>query len=310
MPYRASVGLVLLLLASAACGTPTSPPVAPVQSVATAPVRLPGTLPGVWRLSVSGTRCSNNACSSVPHAVLDLRVAANGSSYSALLDGTGFVMVPEVLDLTGAVGPDGAVTFTGSVPHLSDPRDVTEMRALRVRVDAAAGLVGDIDLRQHWPSTGTAWSFVGTVLSASHQPLPSGATSLAGQWTGRAMIASCEGDCRGGDRAGSERVIELVVGGLGSGTVAQLRVHLSACSSCWVPLTGTTAGSSLSLVGAAFANPVRPDDVLEVRAFSASADVFGRLTGRFTLASRERIAVSPFDTSYVQEFNITWLMRD
>jgi hypothetical protein len=304
----AALALAAACVTSSTCGSssPASPSATPTPSSPS----LPTALPGVWRGNLRVVNCYStfSICDAEQTMPFVLRVTAGGPGFIGAFE-LEAPLYNAIIEVTGQSQADGAVLLTGSRGRTPSNSATFDLRRLLVRVDGAAGLTGDIDLRTF--VTGSERSLIGQVTSASYQPIAPSGENVSGNWSGLAVIRSCSGYCPGHQTVGSPIRVSMVLGQSGSTVDGQLQLSNFSCSSCWLPLNGRLADSRLTLSSPTVSRTATSGDrSLHLESFEASLDPLYRLAGVFVYASDSRIAISPFDVSYRFECEILWLKRD
>lgn len=305
--------IVLMVWLASGCGNDGSPAApSPLESVPAAGPALPTTLPGVWHAYVKGTEClSEHLCYTGRTVPFILRTLAAGDGYTGTLEvpvetGSGMSLV---MNVAGRPDADGVVIFSGSRGPIDTDRYHVELFRLAVRIDPASGLTGDIDLQKFPTPNLSKRTLQGQVVSASYQPWsPPGSQPATGTWRGRAIIRGCEGFCPIYQDVGDEIRLTIVLGQQGDTVSGRMQPQVNGCVTCWLPVAGTAAGSSIALSSQPVA--LEAGRQLHVEHFEATVDDLARLAGRFVIAVNNRIAIAPYDVFSRLELEFLWLQRD
>ena len=316
-----SLAAAIALVVSSACGSspaPTAP--GPVPSPAPSPTppvpSFPGNLSGVWHGYLSVTTCyvglPTSMCGSARTVQFVLRATPRGPAYVGVFELPDVSSLTNTVDVTGVAQPDGAVIFTGTRPPLPIISTTLEIRRLLVRLDAAAGLTGDIDLWSTGAGPYNDYRMSGTVLSASYQPFASlPGQSASGTWSGLAVIRECSGYCPSYQKVGTGvSIYSMALGQSGSTVSGTLGLSVFSCGGCSLPISGSVSGAQVSLSSALIRSSTSNDRTLHLESFDGTIDDLGRISGRFVYASDTHIFIDPFNVSYRIECEILWLKRD
>ena len=295
-----------------ACGssspTAPNPPSAPPSTTTPS---LPATFTGVWRANAKAVTCTLRIpapCEPERSLTFVLRVTAGGPGYLGTFEIEEGLSLAVVISVIGESQPDGSVLFMGA--HGVSRDVMVAVQRLLVKLDGAAGLSGDMELRQL--VTGTERRTTGYVLSASYQPmLPQSGTNLSGTWSGVSVIRACSGYCPAYRTVGQQVLVSLTIGQSGTAVNGQMQLSILSCSGCWVPFSGSMSDDRLTLSGPMISRDSPSGDrTLHLESLEGSLDYISRLVGSFVYAADSRIAISPFNVSYRLECEILWLKRD
>jgi hypothetical protein len=238
------VGALVLvgILATCGCDSPARPTSTPAGSVVQGPLPVASDLEGMWvgtaqLLTCAGPACTSSISQPEPPRRFSLTVLDERPGFVALLDLD--VRVHLVLEVIGTQGPDGLVTFKGSLRpvNLSQTADVD---AFEVRLDPATGLSGTFTYRLLWPSGTT--TVTGRIVSAERRLLSS-LRDFGGQWSGDFVVTDlqqCVGPCM---KVGSDSRLNLTLSQSGTGLSGQALVFHT------LPVVGTVTGVSALIDG-------------------------------------------------------------
>jgi hypothetical protein len=261
---------------------------------------IPSSLRGVWRGYVNGTSClSSNPCQQDLMHPFTLRVVESGGGFAGSLEiQEGFDSRTVLVDLTGLSQSDGFVNFTGSRNAIYYTNFA--VNRLRVRTDAASGLVGDIDVFVT-ANSGQTSALTGTVISADYQPLET--ASLAGSWRGAATIRTCDSGCGFEYVPGYDTQVYVVFDGAGAGSLRS-----DSLIGDVLQFTGTEGATAFSVSSPLVQWP--NGDSLRLEQFSGTIDSLGRISSGSLVLSGARSAHASLPGPIRMTLEIKWLVRN
>lgn len=268
----ACLGAALIVLTYACGGSPSAPTTRTTDT----------TFGGVWALGYTITECSGER-----HCVLtvgnvrtaQLRLTQNGSLVTGVFNGD------EIVDVTGTVSSDGALSLTGTMPALSAKDHAVEFTATGLTKTDTGMLVGSIRYVERGTPQGDffgVYSRTGRIDSATRTLSTSPTTGFTGVWSGLFVVQSCTFSgwlfCYP-HQDGSLYPITL--------TLTQAGQQLSgtfAMGSDIATVSGTASGDGFSLTG--FGSHIVSGGTSDttVTSFTATRSSVGRLYGTITFS--------------------------
>jgi len=285
---RTNTFSLAILLAMAACGSPTRPSTGATTSA------LGPDAAGIWSGEYRITTCDGaRHCFAMQGQTTPfvLRLQQNGAALSGLLE-TGSPSL--AIDVTGYVGTDGQITLTG---RTADPSAYlylisAELTHFEARLDPFNGFVGTLGYATTSEPgfiRGRA-EFRGEFLRATRQPLPP-AGAAAGAWSGQYVVRECTVTgsqyCQPYDR-GEFTGIELLLTQRdttvsGTVTLGQQRV----------PVEGHVSDGRLTLQGSSSLTQGQNTSDIRLTDWMVNVDAIGRLSGSIAYTHEWRFGTGP-----------------
>jgi len=286
-----ALGLICLL---AACGKSPSGPTPPPPGPPAAPhVDASGEWTGAFTYAtcVGDRNCAFRLGRGGRFA---LRLTQSASSVTGLFLGD-TVIGP--VDVSGTVEADGSVRLAGTFVSAA-PRDLVKSRKVEfsgLRLDAATGLAGQFTYEVTLGYEGIRATYGGTIASAEHRSL-STVPDLSGTWTGRFLVRGCivtGSPVCSPYSDGTVEYLDLTLTGSGAAISGELKPVSDR-----IPLSGRANGATVELDGF---RPAAPGALqLRVIGLAATADVYGRLSGRFTYVTQFNQMTTTYDIELIQ----------
>lgn len=279
---RRSFAVACLLLA--ACGGSPSAPSS--QAPASPPVAAAADFSGLWTGSYRLTSCEGDRHCFVLRGTtrtFTLRLRQTGARVRGLVSvGDG------VAEVSGDVLKDGTLVLSGSDPPATS-RDGSMTARLELRMSEPGDLQGRVSYDTQPRPEDTDFlgptRMVGDVVSVTRTDLGSFLNSVDGTWSGRVAVRTCA------PMPGSPYCypftdqevssLELTLARSGAALTGTLRI-----GSARVPLSGSIAGSAVTLTGETLAPASGGPTLIRVSDWKGSIDEFGRMTGTFTYEMR------------------------